>query len=125
MTEVFFTEDFETWWHGLTSGEQEDVAFVVRLLEARGVALGFPYSSAIRGPRLRLRELRVSAEGEALRVLYAFDPWRSAILLIGGSKVGRGGRFYGEAVPKAERLYREYVKRRELEEEEQEQEEEE
>jgi hypothetical protein len=30
------------------------VAFVVRLLEARGVALGFPYSSAIRGSRLRL-----------------------------------------------------------------------
>ena len=44
------------------------MAFVVRLLEARGVTLGFPYSSAIRGSRLRLRELRVSAEGEALRV---------------------------------------------------------
>ena len=117
MTDVFFTQDFGTWWQGLTVGEQEDVAFVVRLLEARGVALGFPYSSAIRGSRLRLRELRVSAGGEALRVLYAFDPWRSAILLIGGSKVGRGDRFYGEAVPKAERLYREYVRHRELEEE--------
>jgi hypothetical protein len=35
VTEVFFTEAFETWWHGLTIGEQEDVAFVVRLLEAR------------------------------------------------------------------------------------------
>lgn len=117
MTEIFVTEDFETWWQNLAAGQQEDVAFVVGLLEARGVALGFPYSSAIRGSRLRLRELRVSAEGEALRVLYAFDPWRSAVLLIGGSKGGRGDRFYGEAVPKAERLYQEYVRRRELEEE--------
>jgi hypothetical protein len=39
-------------------------------------------------------------------------------LLIGGSKIGRGDRFYGEAVPKAERLYEEYVRLRELEEEE-------
>jgi hypothetical protein len=76
VTEILVTEDFETWWQDLAAGQQEDVAFAVGLLEARGVALGFPYSSAIRGSRLRLRELRVSAEGEALRVLYAFDPWR-------------------------------------------------
>lgn len=118
MTEVFVTEDFETWWQSLAAGAQEDVAFVVGLLEARGVGLGFPYSSAIRGSALRLRELRVSSEGEALRVLYAFDPWRSAVLLIGGSKAGRGDRFYAEAVPKAERLYEEYIRLREREEEE-------
>ena len=82
------------------------------------MALGFPHSSAIHGSKLRLRELRVSAEGKALRILYAFDPWRSAVLLIGGSKVGHGNRFYAEAVPKAERLYEEYVRRRALEEEE-------
>jgi hypothetical protein len=118
VTEIFVTGEFEAWWQGLTASEQEDVAFVVGLLEARGVALGFPYSSALRGSRLRLRELRVSAKGEALRVLYAFDPWRSAVLLIGGSKAGRGDRLYAEAVPKAERLYEEYVRRRGLEEEE-------
>ena len=84
MTEVLVTGEFETWWQGLTAGEQEDVAFVVGLLETKGVAL---------------------------------DPWRSAVLLIGGSKAGRGDRFYADAVPKAERLYEEYVKRRGLEEE--------
>ena len=82
------------------------------------MGLGFPHTSAIRGSRLRLRELRVSSEGEALRVLYAFDPWRSAVLLLGGSKGGRGDCFYAEAVPRAERLYEEYVRRRECEEEE-------
>jgi hypothetical protein len=117
VTEVFVTEPFEAWWQGLSAGAQEDVAFVVGLLEARGVGLGFPYSSAVRGSRLRLRELRVKAGGEALRILYAFDPWRSAVLLLGGSKASRGGRFYAEAVPKAERLYQEYVRLREREEE--------
>ncbi len=57
----------------------------------------------------------MNAEGEALRVLYAFDPWRSAVLLLGGGKTGRGDRFYVDAVPKAERLFREYVRRRERE----------
>jgi hypothetical protein len=60
----------------------------------------------------------VSGEGKALRVLYAFDPWRSAVLLLGGSKGGRGDRFYAEAAPRAERLYEEYVRRREREKEE-------
>ena len=49
MTEVFVTDEFVAWWQNLTAGAQEDVAFVVGLLEARGVGLGFPYSSAIRG----------------------------------------------------------------------------
>ena len=39
-----------------------------------------------------------------------------AVLLIGGSKAGRGERFYAETVPKAERLYLEYVRLRESEE---------
>jgi hypothetical protein len=118
VTEVFVTDDFVAWWQALTEGAQEDVAFVVGLPEAKGVGLGFPYTSAIRGSRLRLRELRVSGEGEALRVLYAFDPWRSVVLLLGGTKGGRGDRFYAEVLPKAERLYEEHVRRREHEEEE-------
>ena len=118
MTEVFVTDEFESWWHALSPAAQEEVAFVVGLLEAKGVGLRFPYTSAIRGSRLRLRELRVNAEGAALRILYAFDPWRSAVLLLGGSKSGRGDRLYVDAVPRAERLFREYVRRREQEEEE-------
>lgn len=118
VTEVLVTDEFVAWWQSLAASAQEDVAFVVELLEAKGVGLGFPYTSAVRGSRLRLRELRASSEGATLRVLYAFDPWRSAILLLGGGKAGRGDRFYARAVPTAERLYEEYVRRREREEEE-------
>jgi hypothetical protein len=55
-----------------------------------------------------LRELRVQHAGRPYRVLYAFDPRRCALLLIGGNKTGRG-RWYDEYVPLAEKLYDEHL----------------
>ena len=51
-----------------------------------------------------MRELRIQHEGRPYRVLYTFDPRRSAILLIGGDKTGND-RWYEENVPRADRLY--------------------
>jgi len=51
-----------------------------------------------------MRELRIQSEGRPLRVFYAFDPRRSAILLIGGNKTG-DDRFYETTVPIADDLY--------------------
>jgi hypothetical protein len=42
--------------------------------------------------------LRVQHRGEPYRVFYAFDPRRSAILLIGGNKTG-DDQFYERMVP--------------------------
>ena len=56
-----------------------------------------------------MRELRVQSGGRPVRVFYAFDPRRSAILLIGGDKTG-DNRFYEQFVPLAERLYDEHLK---------------
>jgi hypothetical protein len=62
--EVEFTDEFETWWNGLTAEEQESVAFYVGLLEARGVALDHPYSSKVaRSRHSRMRELRIQHAG--------------------------------------------------------------
>ena len=36
-----------------------------------------------------MRELRVQHRGKPYRILYAFDPRRCAILLIGGNKTGK------------------------------------
>jgi hypothetical protein len=55
-----------------------------------------------------MRELRVQSGGRPLRVFYAFDPRRSAILLIGGDKTG-DGRFYERMVPIADELYDVYI----------------
>ena len=55
-----------------------------------------------------MRELRVQSGGQPLRLFYAFDPTRSAILLIGGNKTG-DKRFYKRMIPIADRLYDEHI----------------
>jgi hypothetical protein len=57
---------------------------------------------------LVLRELRTQAEGDPLRTLYAFDPSRQAVLLIGGDKTG-DDRFYERMIPIAERIWGHYL----------------
>ena len=66
-----------------------------------------PYSSAIRGSKHALRELRIQSKGRPIRIFYAFDPTRQAVLLIAGDKTG-DARFYDVYVPKAEKLWEEY-----------------
>jgi len=96
-------------YEALDAKEQEAIAFVVGLLEAQGVALGTPYSSAVRGSRLGMRELRKQYAGRAYRILYVFDTKRQAVLLVAGDKAGRP-RSYAEMVPRAEAAYAEYLK---------------
>jgi hypothetical protein len=104
MWEVEFTDEFENWWNTLL----DSVAVTVNLLESEGPML--PYSSRIRGSRhSHMRELRIQHCGKPYRVLYAFDPRRCAILLIGGSKVGNN-RWYEESIPIADDLYDEHLK---------------
>jgi hypothetical protein len=55
-----------------------------------------------------MRELRVQSGGRPLRIFYAFDPRRSAILLIGGDKTG-DKRFYDRMIPAADDLYDLYL----------------
>ena len=74
-----------------------DVA--VRLLSEYGPDLPFPVSSAVNTRRSHLRELRIQARGNPLRVLYAFDPRRVALLLMGGDKTG-DDRWYEYNVPR-------------------------
>jgi hypothetical protein len=107
-TEVIITVDFEIWWDGLGVEEQKSVAVVVAMLEERGPTLPFPYSSGIAGST-KLRELRIQHAGKPYRVLYAFDPKRNAILLLGGNKAG-AARWYDRHVPKAEKLFAAYLK---------------
>lgn len=107
--EVEYTEEFGDWWDSLSEAEQEDVAAVVEMLEAKGPQLPHPYSSGIKGSKHpHMRELRIQHAGRPYRTLYAFDPRRLAILLIGGDKTGNK-RWYEENVPIADRLYDEHL----------------
>lgn len=115
MIDVEYTDEFGDWWHGLDESEQESVAAVVELLEEHGPGLNFPHSSGIEGSKHKhMRELRIQHKGSPYRVLYAFDPKRNAILLIGGKKRGND-RWYREYIPVADRLYDEHLSELELE----------
>ena len=107
--DVEFTEEFQEWWNSLTEEQQDDVALSVRHLIEFGPALAFPYSSKITTSRYpQMRELRTQSGGRRLRTLYAFDPRRCAILLIGGDKTG-DDRWYEKFVPKADRIFERHL----------------
>ena len=104
-----FTDEFHDWWNGLSEEQQDDVAHSVRHLMELGPALGFPHSSKVRSSRFpQMRELRTQSAGRPLRTLYAFNPLRSAILLIGGEKTG-DDRWYEKFVPVADRLFEQHM----------------
>lgn len=107
--EVEYTDEFGEWWDSLSEDEQEDIDAMVRLLERKGPQLPFPFSSEIKGSKhSHMRELRIQHAGRPYRTLYAFDPRRMAILLIGGDKTGNK-RWYEENVPIADKLYDEHI----------------
>jgi hypothetical protein len=56
----------------------------------------------------RMRELRIQHSGKPYRVLYAFDPRRVAILLLGGTKAG-DDRWYEKSIPEADALYESHL----------------
>ena len=106
---VEYTDEYGAWWNLLTEEGQDDIEACVNLLIDQGPNLRFPFSSGIKNSKhSHMRELRIQHTGEPYRVLYAFDPRRSAILLIGGNKTGKD-RWYTEFVPKADRLYDEHL----------------
>ncbi len=107
---VEYTDEFGDWWIELAQSEQEDITAVVELLAEQGPELRFPYSSGMTDSRhSHMRELRIQSSGKPIRVFYAFDPRRTAILLIGGDKTG-DNRFYKRFVPLADRLYDVHLK---------------
>ncbi|HEU4452004.1 MAG TPA: type II toxin-antitoxin system RelE/ParE family toxin, partial [Longimicrobium sp.] len=80
--EIEGTDEFEAWFDGLTEQDRRSATAVVDLLETFGPRLGYPYSSSVLGSRHgHMRELRAQSGGRPLRILYAFDPRRTAILL--------------------------------------------
>lgn len=88
MWHVEYTDAFGAWFERLDLGDQDRVAAAVEVLEELGPALGRPFVDRIASSRhSNMKELR--PRGGHLRVLFAFDPRRVAVLLVGGDKRGR------------------------------------
>ncbi len=102
---VEFTAEFEAWWNGLNEEEQDRIDRSVLLLIERGPALGRPHVGTLTGSQFpNMKELRVQHHGRPYRILFAFDPRRVALLLLGGDKTGNS-RWTAEAIARADALY--------------------
>ena len=109
MWEIEYTDEFGRWWEILSEKEQISIAASIGLLEKLGPNLKFPYSSGIQNSQVsHMRELRIQHSGRPYRVLYAFDPRRTALLLIGGDKTGNE-QWYDKFIPIADKLYTEHL----------------
>jgi hypothetical protein len=105
MWEIEYTHEFEEWWKTLSTEQQEAIDDRVMLLAEHGPALKRPVVGEIKSSRHpNMKELRAS-KGGALRVLFAFDPRRHAILLLGGDKSGEWESWYESAIPVVDDLY--------------------
>lgn len=105
---VEYTNEFGAWWTTLGDGAQENIAAVVTNWRLAGRS---SVSVFVRHQRLASRAYAGVAPAKrrrAVRVFYAFDPRRAAILLIGGNKAG-DDRFYERMIPLADRLYDDYI----------------
>ena len=116
--EVRVTDEFLGWFNTVDQESQALVSDAIDRLAAGGPQLGRPLVDRIEGSQVHnMKELRPASSGRSeLRILFVFDPWRSAILLVGGDKSGNWTGWYRTAIPRAERLYAEYVEEREQEE---------
>jgi hypothetical protein len=97
------TSEFDEWWEGLTDQEQRKVVASVEALQELGPSAGRPLADTVEGSKHpNMKELRIT---QTMRVFFAFDPERTAILLIGGDKAGKTKRFYKKMIPVADRIY--------------------
>ena len=110
MFEVELTDQFNEWFQALNQADANAVTARIELLAEEGPKLKRPVVGELKASRFapRMKELRCGTSG-AIRVLFMFDPRRTAILLLGGAKAGKWAHWYADAIPNADRLYEVYL----------------
>jgi hypothetical protein len=106
---VLFHLEFDEWLSGQEEGLQNEVWVLIGLLKQFGPSLSRPYADTVKGSIYpNMKELRIQHRGKPWRVLFAFDPNRNAILLVGGTKVGKQD-WYDVHIPVADERFRRYL----------------
>jgi hypothetical protein len=102
--DVRLVPEVEEWFLSLRGPDLASVAVAIDVLAAVGPTLGRPLADRVTGSRHHnMKELRPA--GTTIRVLFAFDPRRRAVLLVGGDKSGRWKRRYDDNIPLADERY--------------------
>lgn len=109
--DVRFDIDCATWFADLIEALQDEILAHLVLLRQHGPQLGRPYVDTVEASAFtNMKELRVQFRGEPWRILFAFDPARAAILLVGGNKQG-DKRWYKKHIPIADERFRRHLER--------------
>lgn len=105
-------ELISNWLLSLESNDYDQVIAALTLLRDRGPALGRPIVDTVTASRLRnMKELRPGSSGRSeIRILFAFDPERRAVMLLAGDKSGAWRRWYRDNVPRADALFEAHLK---------------
>lgn len=112
--EIYIADEVREWLDALDTATHNRVVQAIDTLADAGPGLGRPLVDTIHGSKItNLKELRPGS----VRILFAFDPWRSSILLVAGNKTGQWNAWYHHAIPLAEERYERYLKERTQEEE--------
>jgi hypothetical protein len=107
--EIEFTKEAESWFMALNAKDTSRITAAINRLERTGPTLGRPSVDSIKGSRHHnMKELRSSAGN--LRALFAFDRDRRAVILVGGDKTGDWKGWYARNIPRADRLYDDYLR---------------
>lgn len=116
--EILLVEEVAEWFDDLTKndpGTADLVEDAIDRLATAGPTLGRPLVDRIQGSRHHnMKELRPGSTGTSeIRVLFAFDPVRRAILLVTGNKAGQWRSWYDTAIPLADDRYDAHLAERE------------
>jgi hypothetical protein len=108
MAETSWSVEFhpacEAWANDLNQSDAEALSAAIRVLRERGPSLGRPLVDTVKASRHpNMKELRPGSTGRTkIRVLFAFDTQRQAILLIGGDKSDNWTGWYKTNIPIAD-----------------------
>lgn len=100
-------ERVRSWLESLSVDDYHRVIAALELLQARGPQLGRPLVDTVKGSRHKnMKELRPGTSGRSgVRMLFAFDPKRRAIVLVAGDKSGDWKGWYVKSIPIADDLF--------------------
>jgi hypothetical protein len=111
--DVEFDEAFEPEFLAFPEDVQDALLAVGRLLAEYGPQLGRPHVDTLKGSQFaNMKELRFEGADREWRAAFAFDPNRTAIVLVAGDKSGVAGkRFYRQLIAKADRRFAAHIER--------------
>lgn len=109
--DIYQTNEVAAWLQELQDTDPKTAGLVddaIYALSSSGPTLGRPLVDTIPGSTIaNLKELRPGSRGRSeIRILFVFDPWRSAILLTAGDKTGQWQAWYEREIPHAEEVVR-------------------